>query len=158
MARLLRPVTKIICSIPAAAASSTAYWLRGLSTTGNISLGIALVAGRNRVPMPATGKTALRTLFACILDPQTIPSRTSGPERAISGAAVLHPACQQLLSDLHSPLIERVDVPYHALHERAVLVQRQQGTDGSRIEPRQPDQVPRPVAGRGRVRRSWAGA
>jgi len=35
-------------------------------TTGNISFGIALVAGRNRVPMPATGNTALRTLLACI--------------------------------------------------------------------------------------------
>jgi hypothetical protein len=27
---------------------------------GSISLGIALVAGRKRVPIPATGKTALR--------------------------------------------------------------------------------------------------
>src|SRR5581483_5005446 len=33
----------------------------GRSTTGSISFGIALVAGRNRVPRPATGKTALRT-------------------------------------------------------------------------------------------------
>src|SRR5256885_3683417 len=33
----------------------------GLSTSGNISLGCALVAGRNRVPRPAAGKTALRT-------------------------------------------------------------------------------------------------
>src|SRR6185312_11682554 len=31
------------------------------STTGSISFGTALVAGRNRVPRPATGKTALRT-------------------------------------------------------------------------------------------------
>ena len=28
---------------------------------GNISLGLALVAGKNRVPRPATGNTALRT-------------------------------------------------------------------------------------------------
>jgi hypothetical protein len=34
-----------------------------MSTTGNISFGIAFVAGRNRVPSPATGKTALRTRF-----------------------------------------------------------------------------------------------
>src|SRR5688572_19498843 len=33
----------------------------GLSTSGSISLGCALVAGRNRVPRPAAGKTALRT-------------------------------------------------------------------------------------------------
>src|ERR1700757_3226532 len=47
-------------SIPASRASSTAYWIRGRSTTVSISFGIALVAGRNRVPRPATGKTALR--------------------------------------------------------------------------------------------------
>src|SRR5499427_4492289 len=35
----------------------------GLSTTGSISLGWALVAGRNRVPRPAAGNTALRTLI-----------------------------------------------------------------------------------------------
>jgi hypothetical protein len=35
--------------------------MSGLSTIGSISLGIALVAGKNRVPNPATGKTALRT-------------------------------------------------------------------------------------------------
>ena len=44
------------CSIPAARASSTAYWISGLSTTGSISLAVALVAGRNRVPRPATGR------------------------------------------------------------------------------------------------------
>ena len=41
-------------------ASSTAYWTIGLSTTGSISLGSALVAGSMRVPSPATGKTTLR--------------------------------------------------------------------------------------------------
>ena len=41
-------------------ASSTAYWMSGLSTTGSISLGLALVAGRKRVPRPATGNTAVR--------------------------------------------------------------------------------------------------
>src|SRR5215469_1276347 len=35
--------------------------MSGLSTNGSISLGCALVAGRNRVPSPAAGKTALRT-------------------------------------------------------------------------------------------------
>jgi hypothetical protein len=33
--------------------------MSGLSTTLSISLGDALVAGRKRVPSPATGKTAL---------------------------------------------------------------------------------------------------
>ena len=57
---LPRPVTMQNCSIPAARASSTAYWISGLSTTGSISLAVALVAGRKRVPRPATGRTALR--------------------------------------------------------------------------------------------------
>src|SRR6267143_4904751 len=51
-------------SMPAALASSTPYWMIGLSTSGSISLGCALVTGRNLVPRPAAGKTALRTLEA----------------------------------------------------------------------------------------------
>src|SRR6476646_511467 len=62
---LPRPVTMMIWSQPAAKASSTPYWIKGLSTRGSISLGWALVAGRKRVPSPAAGKTALRT-FAFI--------------------------------------------------------------------------------------------
>src|SRR5438067_8035763 len=61
MAFLPRPVTRMMLSTPAATASSTPYWMIGLSTSGSISLGCALVAGRNRVPRPAAGKTALRT-------------------------------------------------------------------------------------------------
>src|SRR5690349_14304640 len=63
MTALLRPVTKMKCSMPASRASSTTYWMTGRSTTVSISFGMALVAGRNRVPRPATGKTALRTRF-----------------------------------------------------------------------------------------------
>ena len=47
--------------MPARTASSTTYWMAGLSTTGSISLGWALVAGRKRVPSPAAGITALVT-------------------------------------------------------------------------------------------------
>src|SRR6476620_839637 len=36
--------------------------MMGLSTSGSISFGCAFVAGRNRVPKPAAGKTALRTI------------------------------------------------------------------------------------------------
>ncbi len=43
---------------PAASASSAAYWISGLSTIGSISFGLAFVAGRKRVPRPATGNTA----------------------------------------------------------------------------------------------------
>src|SRR6478672_2712214 len=54
----------MIWSQPAARASSTPYWMMGLSTNGSISLGCALVAGRKRVPRPAAGNTALRTATA----------------------------------------------------------------------------------------------
>ena len=53
------PVIMIISSMPDLLASSTVYWMSGLSTMGSISLGIALVAGKNLVPIPADGKTAL---------------------------------------------------------------------------------------------------
>lgn len=55
---------------PAAMASSTAYWMRGLSTTGIISLALALVAGRRRVPSPATRKNALRISGITLTYPQ----------------------------------------------------------------------------------------
>jgi hypothetical protein len=47
--------------IPARTASSTTSWIAGVSTTGSISFGVAFVAGRNLVPRPATGMTALCT-------------------------------------------------------------------------------------------------
>src|SRR6266852_1619487 len=46
--------------MPASRASSTTCWMSGRSTTVSISFGTALVAGRNRVPRPATGNIALR--------------------------------------------------------------------------------------------------
>src|SRR6218665_88930 len=67
MARLLRPVTKIMWRMPAAEAFSRGYWISGLSTTGSISLGDALVAGKKRVPRPATGNTALRMVLATVM-------------------------------------------------------------------------------------------
>jgi hypothetical protein len=36
--------------------------MSGLSTIGSISFGDALVAGKKRVPRPATGNTAVRIL------------------------------------------------------------------------------------------------
>ena len=57
--RLERPVMSRTSSRPARTASSTTYWIAGLSTIGSISLGVAFVAGRNLVPRPAAGMTAL---------------------------------------------------------------------------------------------------
>ena len=54
--------------------SSIPYWISGLSTSGSISFGMALVAGRNRVPSPAAGKTALRTFgIMLIIVCKTLP-------------------------------------------------------------------------------------
>ncbi len=63
MARLPRPVMMRMSVRPAATASSTTYWIDGLSTTGSISFGWLFVAGRNRVPRPAAGMTAFLTAF-----------------------------------------------------------------------------------------------
>src|SRR3954471_17475947 len=62
MARLPRPVMMRMSVSPAATASSTTYWIDGLSTTGSISLGWLFVAGRKRVPSPAAGMTAFLTV------------------------------------------------------------------------------------------------
>src|SRR5215217_2479508 len=79
MTALLRPVTKTRCSMPAALASSATCWTTGRSTTVSISFGTALVAGRKRVPRPATGRTALRMRF------MTGWAVRVGSERAVSG-------------------------------------------------------------------------
>src|SRR3954447_14759467 len=62
MARFPRPVITRMSVIPAPTASSTTYWMVGLSMTGTISFGWLLVAGRNLVPSPAAGITAFLTL------------------------------------------------------------------------------------------------
>src|SRR6476661_7598061 len=82
------------CSMPAATASSTAYWMIGLSTSGSISFGCAFVAGRKRVPQPAAGKTAFRTR----IEPHRAwPGRVQavyprGPGVSFRGAG---PSCQR---------------------------------------------------------------
>src|SRR5208337_63894 len=53
--------------------------MMGLSTSGIISLGCALVAGRKRVPSPAAGKTALQTFF--VMSPLTRKSLSSRNKR-----------------------------------------------------------------------------
>ena len=73
------------CSMPAATASSTAYWITGLSTRGSISLGCAFVAGRKRVPQPAAGKTALRTRIETSRAGNRVgPSIPAGPHPALA--------------------------------------------------------------------------
>src|SRR6266700_829784 len=58
----------ITCSRPEAIASSTAYWMVGLSISGSTYLDWALVTGRKRVASPAAGKMARRTVGLVIGD------------------------------------------------------------------------------------------
>jgi hypothetical protein len=64
--RLRRPVMSKIWRMSAAASSSTTYCKTGLRPNGSISLGWALVKGKRREPMPATGTTAFRTVTPLI--------------------------------------------------------------------------------------------
>src|SRR4051794_7478375 len=73
--------------------------MAGLSTTGSISLGVALVAGRNLVPRPAAGMTALVTRWLMVATltrlcadrvrshpPAITPAGLGGVERVVSRA------------------------------------------------------------------------
>src|SRR5919202_1151434 len=99
--RLFRPVMTSTSDSPAATASSTTYWIAGLSTTGSISFGVAFVAGKNRVPRPAAGITALVT------------AGPSGRCTSASCGAVLDPAApsadaERVLERLVECSVERV--------------------------------------------------
>src|ERR1700687_598225 len=97
MARLPPPVTMITCSMPLAIASSTPYWMVGLSTRGSISFGCALGTGRNRVPRPAAGKIAFRTAASVIEDNLSrgrtgrYPARDRRAPRTRGGGRAHHP-------------------------------------------------------------------
>jgi hypothetical protein len=58
-------VTKIICSIPASIASSTAYWISGRSTIGQHLLGKRLGRREEAGAEPAHGKHRLADAFHC---------------------------------------------------------------------------------------------
>src|SRR5579872_2281772 len=114
MARLEAPVMNTRRRAPAASASSTAYWMRGLSTTGSISLGLALVAGRKRVPRPATGNTAVRiTGLETVME-----SLSSRRARALIGA--LRPLEHCGLQTVPRAALRAVPVPADAV-QSAVL-------------------------------------
>src|SRR5262245_42877078 len=68
MALLPRPAIRTTSEISAATISSMMYRRVGLSTMGSISLGMVFVAGRKRVPSPATGMTALRIFIGSMYD------------------------------------------------------------------------------------------
>src|SRR5579884_4405002 len=66
--------------------------MMGLSTSGSISLGWALVAGKKRVPRPAAGNTALRTLCFMLL--------VKSLEKILCGQTILR--CDVLLEGLQT--------------------------------------------------------
>src|SRR5262249_58088101 len=93
----------MISESPEATASSTTYWMIGLSTSGSISFGCAFVAGRKRVPSPAAGKIALRTAVTprivsleAMLDPTYVREhldevRAGLRHRGLDADAILEP-------------------------------------------------------------------
>src|SRR5438874_13240277 len=76
MVRFPRPEMIRMSWMPARTASSTTYWMAGLSRIGSISFGCAFVAGRNLVPRPAAGMTAFLTF--------TRPAPSPGGPRSLS--------------------------------------------------------------------------
>src|SRR5664279_2068453 len=106
-ASLLRPVTMRTSRSPARVASSTTYWMAGLSTTDSISLGVALVAGRKRVPIPAAGITALVTV------PRVGADEAGCSVEVMSPTLVGEPArkCRTTLRTVDNPVADRPDNP-----------------------------------------------
>src|SRR3954452_8457506 len=94
MACLPRPVMMRMSVSPAATASSTTYWIDGLSTTGSISLGVLLVAGRNRVPIPAAGMTAFVTFsgFCALVTTRRYPALRPVPAAEVVLLTAREPA------------------------------------------------------------------
>src|SRR5205809_4587467 len=107
MAVLPRPVTMMIDSIPEATASSTTYWMVGLSTRGSISLGWALVTGRKRVPRPAAGMMARRMVRLVI--PENVPGGQLGRRRRGRDAAASGPPA--LAVSLARPVLGAARLP-----------------------------------------------
>src|SRR5690349_17027288 len=85
---LPRRVTISTSVRPASDASCTIISITGVSMTGSISLGVALLNGRNRVPSPAAGITAL------VRDPDGVSVR------AAPGAAVVRSELSAMLRTL----------------------------------------------------------
>src|SRR5437016_850031 len=129
MARLPPPVTMITCSMPLAIASSTPYWMVGLSTSGSISFGCALVAGKNRVPRPAAGKIALRTSRVVIEDnlygghARRHPARPRGETRASRGWRLADPP-RRRQRHFFDPRHDRPDGDHLSSLDRALAARR----------------------------------
>src|SRR5687767_14906549 len=116
---------------PAATASSITYWMIGLSTSGSISFGWALVAGRKRVPRPAAGKTALR--MRAMSDASIGPHarRAQGGGRARRGGGRAAPARVRIPGE-RGPLVPRRRAARGDRRGRAAAPRAAQGGRGDR--------------------------
>src|SRR5690606_30291665 len=132
MTCLLRLVTKTTCSMPASRASSRAYCTTGRSTMVSISLGMALVAGRKRVPLPATGMTALRTVLVRTMELSFVLERLAGCGRRVGSRGRRQAAPPG--GDRHGKMPERDGIAERHLEggpERAVLEMADEGEEGA---------------------------
>src|SRR5262245_35787604 len=149
----------MISDRPEATASSTTYWIIGLSTSGSISLGCALVAGRKRVPRPAAGKTALRTFMTSLYVAALAPTKQQD-RRDVRDRAGHRPDGRGADQERQREAPEQIEhVGYgerrghldeldHLRHVGAVQVGQEEGADaqGEAVEDRrEPGQIePRP--------------
>src|SRR5215472_16116146 len=106
MARLPRPVISRTSRRPADTASSTTCWIAGVSTTGSISLGFALVNGKNLVPSPAAGTTALvTTSLGLATESAMVCTLTARAEEYVNGTDVDAAQLRSRKTALRSQLI-----------------------------------------------------
>src|SRR4051812_29446670 len=137
MARLPRPVMMRMSVSPAATASSTTYWIDGLSTTGSISFGWLFVAGKNRVPSPAAGMTAFFSSLRFDVLSCEVPTT---PRRYPSARGPLVAAVGRLVA-----LRRGIESELLTLHQSAQV--RQVSSDHEQCDDRDHDDVTRFVPG-----------
>src|SRR5690348_3479225 len=96
--------------------------MSGLSTTGSISLGLALVAGRKRVPRPATGNTAVRItgLEAGVIAYSPRLPRPSGRPHRMLGT--LGPLEDRRLQAVPRVTLRTAPVPAHAVQSAIIAL------------------------------------
>src|SRR5688572_1745077 len=103
MELLPRLVTMAMSVMPDWMASSTPYWMTGLSTSTSISFGNTFVAGRNLVPRPAAGNTAfriVRSMGAIVTQVQSPDARSGISPRQLGG-------CSHATADTRDRLLQR---------------------------------------------------
>src|SRR5438477_164316 len=124
--------------MPAAVASSNAYWISGSSTTGSISLVMALVTCRKRVPSPATGRRRAGSRAGDILLPVGVGAVEIGFDQAsallILGAAFAQQVEEIGAAELLQPKPGKATAQHRAGHPSAVVIEAHADEGG--LDPR----------------------